>query len=105
MHRGKGIIFLYCNYAGDNMNFDIAAELLGDEEIETRTIRVRDDVAAAPPERMDDRRGIAGAVLVVKIASSAATELKEHRRDRTHHPQGRGQCPVDGRCRIRRLAA
>jgi dihydroxyacetone kinase-like protein len=77
VHRGKGIIFLYCNYAGDNMNFDIAAELLGDEGIETRTIRVRDDVAAAPPERMDDRRGIAGAVLVVKVAGGAATELKD----------------------------
>ena len=77
INRGKGIIFLYCNYAGDNMNFDIAAELLGDEGIETRTVRVRDDVAAAPPERLDDRRGIAGAVLVVKVAGGAAAEIAD----------------------------
>lgn len=73
--RGKGVLFVYGNYAGDNMNFDIAAELLADDGIETRTIRVRDDVAAAPPERMDDRRGIAGDVFVIKIAGGAAAEL------------------------------
>lgn len=75
VHRGKGLLFLYGNYAGDNMNFDIAAELLADDGIETRTIRVRDDVAAAPPERMDDRRGIAGDVFIIKIAGGAAAEL------------------------------
>ena len=77
IHRGKGIIFLYGNYAGDNMNFDIAAELLADDGIETRTIRVRDDVAAAPPDRMDDRRGIAGDVFVIKAAGGAAAELTD----------------------------
>ncbi len=75
VHRGKGVVFLYGNYAGDNMNFDIAAELLADDGIETRTIRVRDDVAAAPPERLDDRRGIAGDVFVIKVAGGAAAEL------------------------------
>ena len=28
VHRGKGVLFLYGNYAGDNMNFDMAAEML-----------------------------------------------------------------------------
>ncbi len=77
VHRGKGVVFLYGNYAGDNMNFDIAAELLAEEGIETRTIRVRDDVAAAPPERMDDRRGIAGDLFAIKIAGGAAAELAD----------------------------
>jgi phosphoenolpyruvate---glycerone phosphotransferase subunit DhaK len=77
VHRGKGVVFLYGNYAGDNMNFDIAAELLADDGIETRTIRVRDDVAAAPPERVDDRRGIAGDLFVIKIAGGAAAELDD----------------------------
>lgn len=76
IHGGKGVVFLYGNYAGDNMNFDIAAELLADEGIETRTIRVRDDIAAAPPERMDDRRGIAGDLFAIKVAGGAATELR-----------------------------
>ncbi|MBB5751427.1 dihydroxyacetone kinase subunit DhaK [Prosthecomicrobium pneumaticum] len=75
VHRGKGILFLYGNYAGDNMNFDIAAEMLTDEGIDVRTVRVRDDVAAAPPERMEDRRGIAGDVLMIKIAGAAAATL------------------------------
>lgn len=75
VHRGKGILFLYGNYAGDNMNFDIAAEMLQDEGIDIRTVRVTDDVAAAPPERTHDRRGIAGDVLMIKIAGAAAATL------------------------------
>ncbi len=73
--RGRGILFLYGNYAGDNMNFDMAAELLADDGIEVRTVRVCDDVAAAPPERMHDRRGIAGDLLMIKVAGGAAAEL------------------------------
>ena len=72
VHRGKGVLFLYGNYAGDNMNFDIAADMLEDDDIEVRTVRVRDDVAAAPPERVHDRRGVAGDVLMIKIAGGAA---------------------------------
>ena len=75
IHRGKGVLFLYGNYGGDTMNFDIAAEWLADEGIETQTVRVRDDVAAAPPERVNDRRGIAGDVFVIKAAGGAAAEL------------------------------
>lgn len=75
IHRGKGILFLYGNYAGDNMNFDMAAELLEEDGIEVRTVRVCDDVAAAPPERMYDRRGVAGDVLMIKIVGGAAAEL------------------------------
>ena len=75
VNRGKGVLYLYGNYAGDNMNFDIAAELAADEGIEVRTVRVWDDVAAAPPERMQDRRGIAADVYMIKIAGAAAATL------------------------------
>jgi dihydroxyacetone kinase-like protein len=75
IHRGRGALYVYGNYAGDNMNFDIAAELAADEGITTRTVRVWDDVAAAPPERMTDRRGIAGDFFVIKAAGGAAAEL------------------------------
>ena len=77
VHRGKGVVFVYGNYAGDNMNFDMAAELLSEDGIQVRTIRVRDDVAAAPPERVQDRRGIAGDVLVIKVAGAAASVLDD----------------------------
>ena len=70
-HRGQGALFIYGNYAGDCMNFDIAAELLEEEGIVTRTIRVNDDVASAPRERLSDRRGVAGDMMVLKIAGAA----------------------------------
>lgn len=75
VHRGEGVLYLYGNYAGDTMNFDIAAEMAADEGIEVKTVRVWDDVASAPPERMHDRRGIAGDLFVIKIAGGAAASL------------------------------
>lgn len=79
-NRGRGVLYVYGNYAGDNLNFDMAAELADLEGIRTETVRVMDDVAAAPPERMSDRRGIAGDFYVIKIAGAvcdAGLELKE----------------------------
>ncbi|HEX2953874.1 MAG TPA: dihydroxyacetone kinase subunit DhaK [Bacillota bacterium] len=81
--RGRGVLYVYGNYAGDNLNFDMAAELAEMEEIQTATVRVMDDVAAAPPERLTDRRGIAGDVFVIKIAGAvcqAGLDLDEVKR-------------------------
>lgn len=72
---GAGVLFVYGNYSGDNMNFDIAAELAEEQGHKTRTVRVWDDVAAAPLERITDRRGIAGDFFVIKIAGAAASRL------------------------------
>lgn len=72
VNRGRGVLYLYGNYAGDIMNFDIAAEMAADEGIEVKTVRIWDDVASAPPERVHDRRGIAGDLFMVKIAGGAA---------------------------------
>ncbi|WP_032093077.1 dihydroxyacetone kinase subunit DhaK [Necropsobacter rosorum] len=69
--KGKGVLFVYGNYAGDNMNFDIAAELLEEEGIPVKTVRVSDDISAAPLSRMTDRRGVAGDMYVLKIAGAA----------------------------------
>ena len=68
----EGVLFLYGNYAGDVLNFDMAAELAAAEGIEIRTVLGADDVASAPTERVRDRRGIAGGVLLFKIAGAAA---------------------------------
>ncbi|MGG3964749.1 dihydroxyacetone kinase subunit DhaK [Heyndrickxia faecalis] len=70
--KGKGVLFVYGNYSGDILNFDMATELLELEGIECRTVRVTDDVASAPADRKTDRRGIAGDVFVVKIAGAAS---------------------------------
>lgn len=72
LSQGKGVLYLYGNYAGDNMNFDMAAEMAAEEGIETKTVRVWDDVASAPRERMEDRRGIAGDLFVIKVAGAIA---------------------------------
>lgn len=80
VNKGKGILFVYGNYAGDNLNFDMAAEMLQDMGVESRTVRVWDDVASAPKERTEDRRGIAGDVFVIKIggaATAAGLDLDE----------------------------
>ena len=70
--QGKGVLYVYGNYAGDNMNFDIASELASAEGIETRTVRVWDDVAASPPDQIEERRGIAGDLFVIKIAGAVS---------------------------------
>lgn len=70
----NGVIFVYGNYAGDNMNYDIAAELLEDEGVKSYTIRINDDVLSAQKDNAKERRGIAGALFVLKTAG-AASEL------------------------------
>ena len=76
VHRGKGVVYLYGNYAGDVMNFDIGAELAAEEGIEVRTVLIYDDVCSAPPDRKQDRRGIAGLVPIVKLAGAAAATVE-----------------------------
>ncbi len=69
---GMGVLLAYGNYAGDILNFGLAAEQAAAEGIETRTVLVTDDVASAPPDQIDRRRGIAGDVIVFKCAGAMA---------------------------------
>jgi dihydroxyacetone kinase len=69
---GRGVILAYGNYAGDVMNFGLAAELAAAEGIEVREIRVSDDVASAPRAEAERRRGIAGDIIVFKCVGAAA---------------------------------
>lgn len=71
VNSGKGVLFVYGCYSGDNMNFDMGEEWLRAEGISTAHVRVRDDIASAPEERLRDRRGIAGDLFVIKIAGAA----------------------------------
>ncbi len=70
--KGKGVLYLYGNYAGDVMNFDIGAELCEDEDIDVRTVLIWDDVCSAPPTDKNNRRGVAGLVPIVKLAGAAS---------------------------------
>ncbi len=71
---GRGVLYLYGNYGGDVLNFDLAAELAGDEGIRVASVRAADDVASAPPSRADRRRGIAGILFLYRVAGARAAE-------------------------------
>ena len=71
---GVGVLRLYGNYGGDNMNFDMAGEMVEMEDIRTTTVRVADDVASAPPAERSKRRGVAGLVYAYKIAGAKADQ-------------------------------
>ena len=78
--RGNGVLYLYGNYAGDILNFNLGAEMSAAGGTDVRTVLIADDVCSAPPERKNDRRGIAGLVPIVKIvgaASQSANNLDE----------------------------
>ncbi|MFV0385587.1 dihydroxyacetone kinase family protein [Paracoccus sp. (in: a-proteobacteria)] len=69
-----GALLIVKNYTGDRLNFGLAAELARAEGIPVEVVIVADDVAlhdTVPPDR---RRGIAGTVLVHKIAGAAAEQ-------------------------------
>ncbi|RCS62251.1 dihydroxyacetone kinase family protein [Microbacterium sp. JB110] len=68
--QGRGVILTFGNYAGDVMNFGIAAERLRREDIDARIVLVTDDVASSPKE--SERRGIAGDFTVFKSLGAAA---------------------------------
>ena len=74
IHAGKGVVYIYGNYGGDVMNFDMASEMAELEDIPVETVLVRDDVASAPPEQAERRRGVAGMVYAFKLAGAKADQ-------------------------------
>lgn len=74
IHGGRGVVYIYGNYGGDVMNFDMAAELADIEGIDVRTVLVADDVASAPAAEANRRRGVAGMVLAFKTAGAKADQ-------------------------------
>ena len=66
-----GIIYMYGNYSGDVLNFDFAAEESESAGAKVAQIRVHDDIASAPPDRIAARRGTAGDIYVFKCTAAA----------------------------------
>ncbi|MDF3003227.1 MAG: dihydroxyacetone kinase DhaK subunit [Bacillota bacterium] len=71
---GKGIACLYGNYAGDNMNVKMAKQMAEMEGIEVKTVVANDDVASAPKEESQKRRGVAGEILMWKVGGAKAAK-------------------------------
>ena len=69
---GAGVLHIVKNYTGDVLNFETAAELADLEGITVKAVVVNDDVAVEDSTWTAGRRGVAGTVLVEKIAGAAA---------------------------------
>ena len=67
-----GVLMVIKNYTGDVMNFEMAGEMAGDEDIPVRQVIVNDDVAVKDSLYTVGRRGVAGTVFVHKIAGALA---------------------------------
>lgn len=73
-HHGGGVFVSFGNYAGDVLHFGQAAARLRDEGVNVCVLAVTDDIASAPPDQTSSRRGIAGDLVVFKVAGAAAAE-------------------------------
>lgn len=72
VEAGGGVLYSYGNYAGDVIHFGEAERRLRENGVDARTVLVTDDVASAPPSEAQRRRGIAGDLVVFRIAGAAA---------------------------------
>lgn len=75
IHAGSGVLYIYGNYGGDYMNFDMAAEMASMEGIRVEQVLVKDDVASAPRGNEGSRRGVAGLFFAYKIAGASAAGM------------------------------
>jgi len=75
IHGGAGVLYIFGNYGGDVMNFDMAAEMAGAEDIRVVQVVAGEDVASAPKGKENKRRGVAGIFYVYKVAGALAGEM------------------------------
>ncbi len=69
---GAGVVVLYGNYAGDNMNVKMAARTAAKAGTEVLTVVANDDVSSAPPAEREKRRGVAGEIFMWKVGGALA---------------------------------
>lgn len=74
INQGAGVLYIYGNYSGDILNFDMAAEMAEIEDIKVLSVVGNDDVASSPIGQEHKRRGVAGIFFVFKAAGAAAAE-------------------------------
>lgn len=74
---GRGVVQIVKNYTGDVLNFRIADEITGDDDIETEIVLVDDDLATDSPDGGPGRRGTAATLIVEKLCGAAAEQGAE----------------------------
>lgn len=72
--QGKGVACLYGNYSGDNMNVKMAVKMAKKDGITVKTVVANDDVASAPKDQREKRRGVAGEILMWKAGGAKAAK-------------------------------
>ena len=70
--QGKGVACLYGNYSGDNMNVKMAVKMAKKQGLTVKTVVANDDVASAPKDEREKRRGVAGEILMWKAGGAKA---------------------------------
>ncbi|MGI5963734.1 MAG: dihydroxyacetone kinase subunit DhaK [Lawsonibacter sp.] len=71
---GQGIACLYGNYSGDNMNVKMAVKMAKKEGLTVKTVVANDDVASAPKDQREKRRGVAGEIFMWKCGGAKAAK-------------------------------
>ncbi|MEV6689405.1 dihydroxyacetone kinase subunit DhaK [Streptomyces sp. NPDC051130] len=71
---GQGVLFIVKNYTGDVLNFEMAADLAGEDGVRIEQVLVNDDVAVTDSLYTAGRRGTGATLFVEKIAGAAAEE-------------------------------
>ena len=109
----RGVLLIVKNYTGDRLNFGLAAELARVDGIHVDVVFVADDCALDADLKSTGRRGVAGTVLVHKLAGGAAeagaslSEVAAVARATAAHVRTFGvalsTCQVPGRPRATRL--
>jgi dihydroxyacetone kinase-like protein len=72
---GSGVLYIYGNYTGDILNFDMAAEMADMDDIRVLQVVANDDAASSVKGEENKRRGVAGIFYVFKCAGAAADEM------------------------------
>ncbi len=97
IHGGAGVLYIYGNYGGDIMNFDLARDLAAAEDIRVEQVVGAEDVASAPKGQEGKRRGVAGIFFLYKCAGAMADTLAPLEEVQARGGEGGGQCADHGR--------
>jgi len=73
-NRDAGVLFIVLNHAGDVMSANLSMEMARKEGLKVRQVLTHEDISGGPRKNPDDRRGLVGCLLVVKVAGAAAEQ-------------------------------
>lgn len=74
--KGKGVLFIVLNHAGDMLTGNLTMKAVKKEGLKVAKVVTQEDIANAPRENSDDRRGLVGCIPTYKIAGAAAAQGK-----------------------------